>query len=288
MAEYTIRPRGAARSAEVDLDDGASGGIYNLDLADTDWGQATQAEPQEEAHGQGSTLFMPLEEAWQRRAIRLVGWVDCSSLYDKEYRTSKLRQLLQGSLTLRRQGWEIDVFGTGLLERDGSKRSPLLLEFEVVLLASPPFWRMASDLASLAYDTLLFPDFGIPYGEAQPSYDFYVTPPGGSPLVAPGVITASPGAGSHLTMDNWGTAFAYGAASLSGFPLSTTLYLKGAGRFRVKVTTDGAGNASLLEAARFYLAPGNNGIRFENSAGAAVALGASARITFGATRPRYL
>lgn len=285
MAEYTIRPKGAARSTEVDLDDGSIGGIYNLDLVETDWGKATQAEPEEEVHSQGATLYTPLEEVWQRRAIRLAGWVECSSLYDKQYRVSRMRQLLQGSLTLRRQGWEIDVFGTGFLEREGSKRSPLLLEYEVVLLATPPFWRLASDLASLAYDALMFPDFGVPVGEAQPPYLFGRDLAGAQQIPA----TYAPGV-DCFTLTNFGTAFAYASATITGAPTNYDLYLRGEGRFRVKVRTDGAGSATLTEASRFYLAPGDNGIRLESSAGGSLNLTpyATMRINFGATRFRYL
>lgn len=285
MGEYTIRPKGALQSQEVDLDDGASGGIYHLDLVETDWGKAEQPEPQEELHGQGSTVYLPLDEAWKRRAIHLVGAVECVSFYEKQYRISRMRQLLQGSRTLRRQGWEIDVFGTGFMERDASKKSHQVLEYEVLLLASPPFWRHVYALKDIVYGSHLYPDFGVPMGEAQPAYLF------GRDLPGAQAIAANPGAGvSHLTLNNWGTAFCYPTAAITGGPPYTDIYFEGLGRLRVKVRTDGAGAANLLETGRLYLPPGDNPIRLEDAAGTAINLTSypTMRIDFGATRLREL
>ena len=283
--DYTIRVKGASRTTEVNIDDGAT---YNLDLAATDWGVATQPEPQEQVHDQGATLYLALEEVWQRRVIRLVGWVDCpSGLLQKNLVKSQLNALFQGQRTLRRYGWEIDVTGMAPVEREDSMLSPMFLAFEVMLLATPPFWTMADNLAAIGYgDGLLYADHGVFYGEAQPAYVFSRTPAAGE-----GTIAANPGAGvAHFTITNWGTGYAYPEVSFTGFPTSTTLYVEGPGRFRVKKTTSGAGAFTITAADRLFLAPGANAIRFEDAAGTATNLTsfASAKADFSATRFRFV
>jgi len=73
MAEVEIRDRGAALGSGVDLDDGVS---YHLDWVETEWGVANQPEPQEELASEGVTLFEPLDQSWERRIIRLAGFVE--------------------------------------------------------------------------------------------------------------------------------------------------------------------------------------------------------------------
>lgn len=285
MSDYTIRPFGAAISAEFDLDSGASGGPYHIDLAETEWGVAKQPDPDEEASAEGTAIFLPLEQSWERRTIRLRGAVECTGLYDKSYKRATLTRLFSGRQTLRRFGWEIDVVGAAPVEADDSRRTPQLLVFDVTLTAQPPFWRHVVALKDIAYGAYLYPDFGVPYGEVQPPWLF------GRDLAGAQAIAASPAAGlAHFTLNNWGTAYCYPTAAITGGPPSTDLYLKGLGRFRVKVTTDGAGAATLATTQRFYLEVGDNPIRLENLAGTAINLTGygTMRIDFGATRLREL
>lgn len=285
MSDYTIRDYGAARGTEIDLDDGAGSGSYHLDLEATSWGNAAQVEPEEEQSQDGPVLWLPTENAWRRREIRLAGFLECVSLFDKDAKRSTLTRLFQGRKVLRRYGWEIEVFGMAPVEQGDTRRAWQLLGYEVALYATPPFWRMAIALNAIGYgDALLYPDMGIPAGEAQPPYLF------GRDLGGAQAITASPGTGAHLTITNWGAAPANPAASITAGPLSTTLYLRGSGPYRVAVSTNGSGAATLTEAQKFYLAPGANALRLENAAGTALDLTgyATMRIDFGATIFRFL
>lgn len=281
--DITIRPIGAAISTEVDLNDEAT---FYFDW-DSQWGEAQQPEPEEQQTQTTPVTTYPHPESWKRRELKLMGLIECKGHNDKRYQMSVLTSLFQGKKTIRRHGWELDVTFQAPREMQETYATPLAIKYEVTGTATPPFWRMAQTLEAIAYDTLLYSDYGIPYGEAQPPYDFYVTAP--EPGVVPaGVITASPGAGSHLTIANWGTAMVYPEISLSGFPNSTAVYIKGPGRFRVKTTTSETGIATITATDRLYLAPGNNAIRFEDSGGTAIALGSSARANFGDTTLRNL
>lgn len=283
MPDYTIRAQGAARSTETDLDDGIT---YHLDLEETAWGEATQPEPQDLQTIEGSALILPLDQAWNRRVLKLSGALECSSHNDKLLKLSTLTALLRGRKTIRRKGWEIDAYGLAPVELGPSKRTPYLILYETTFYATPPFWEHAVALNAIAYDSLLYPDFGVPMGEAQPSYVF------GHAAGATALTSANPGAGlPHFTISNWGTAFTYPGAALSGFGALTEVYLKGAGMFRVRVPLSG-GAGTLSEVQRFYLASGNNAIRLEDAAGAALNLSSgtypSLKLDFGATIVRYL
>jgi hypothetical protein len=294
MPDFTIRAQGAARSTEFDLDSWPSGGSYHLDLELTDWGVSNQSEPKEVQTAEGAVLYLPLDQAWGRRVIKLSGAVDCSSINDKDYKRSYLTSFIRGNKTIRRKSWEINVFGMAPVEVGMSKKTPLLLMYEATCYATPPFWNHAVQLNQIAYTTLLYPDFGTPYAEAMPSYVFAVTPStipsSKSPSTPVGTITASPGAypNPHLTINNWGTAFFYGTIALAGFPASTDVYLRGQGIYRIKVTTNGSGAANVVASQRFMVYAGLNSIRFEDVNGNALNLGASASVDFGASTVRYL
>lgn len=277
--KYTIRNQGEARESEVDLDSGEADGAYHLDLEKTDWGSAVQPEPKEERHEQGTTLFLPLEEVYERRTIKLSGIVECSAPYEKDYVKSTLSRLFQGKKTIRKLGWEIDVFGLAPVELDDTRRTWQAYGYEVVLYATPPFWRMVQTLNAIVYDELLFPDLGVPMGEAQPLYHFTNVSTGGT-------IT-----GGAFSFNNWGTAFCYGVVSITGGPAGATIYLKStAGRFRTKVTLDGSGNGGITEADRFYLAAGDNTVQLFDAAGAVLNTDLYPALTldFGYTQLRYL
>ncbi len=280
--DYTIRPLGAARSTEVDLDDGT---IRLLYLDETDWGEARQPDPEEQQSQNGSTLTHPLPTAWLRRELRIVGAVICRNHNDKRYQKSILDSLFQSRRTIRRHGWEMDVtFGTPRESGDSMRTSEAIV-FEVVGYASPPFWRLADALASIQWSETLYADYGIPPQEAMPAYLF------GRDLSGYSSITGDPGpTGIHFGITNWGTAYCNPVATITGGPVNTTLYLKGPGNYRPVITLDASGNGALLETMRFYLPPGFVGIRLENSDGSAINLTANStmRIDFGATKLRFL
>lgn len=281
MADVTIRELGADRSTELDLDDGAT---FYFDWVESDWGTANQPEPDEEMSVEGAVTYLPLEQAWHRRNLRLAGFVEYSGHNAKLRGISDLAKIFQGRKTIRLKSFELDVFGMAPTEQGDSTRTPQVLGYEAQMYAQPPFWRLVFAFNAIAYGNLLYPDLGIPVGEAQPPYLF------GRDLAGAQAIAANPGAGvAHFTIDNWGTAFCYAAASITGGPASTVLYLEGKGRNRVKLTTNASGAATLATTDRFYLAPGSQGIRFENAAGTAIDLTAQAamRIDFGATVPRF-
>lgn len=278
--DVSVRPLGVAHTSETSLDDDAK---YYFDWEATDWGFAGQPEPEGEQSVEGAVVYKALDQSWMRRQIRLAGYVEVASHNAKIRAMSDLAKLLQGEKTIRLKAWEIDVTGLAPTERDETKEVPQVLGYECVMYATPPFWRLMTDFDSIIYGAFLYADMGIPFGEAQPPYLF------GRDLSGAQAIAANPGSGSHFTIDNWGTAFCYPTASISNGPVSTTLYLKGAGRTRLKLTTNGSGGVTFTPADRFYLAPGSQGIRFEDAAGAALNLTAQTtmRINFGSTIPRF-
>lgn len=281
MADMTIRNQGAPLDSEVDLDDGE---LYVLDWEETDWGKADQPDPEEEQGAEGVTVFEPLEQSWKRRTLKVVVTMINATHYAKRYGMSTISRLFRGKKTIRRMGWEMDVTFKAPDELGATKRSSQALMVEVVGTAQPPFWRHVYALKDIVYGKHLYPDFGVPYGEAQPPFLF------GRDLVGAQAIATTPGASAHFTLNNWGTAYCYPTATITGAPPNTDLYFRGLGRYRIKVRTDGAGAATLREADRFYLEVGDNPIRLEDSAGNALNLSAygHTRINFGATKLREL
>ena len=283
MPDYTIRAKGAARSTEIDLDDGIK---YHLDHVQTSWGRAQQPEPVEEQNDRAPVTWLPHEEAWLRRTIRLVGIVECSGINDKEYKRSTLTRLLRGPRTLRLKGWEIDVIGLGFDELPETKKTPMALGFDATFYATPPFWRHAAPLNAIARDSLLYPDFGLPMQETMPPFLFARTPAAGEAAIAPIALFAWD---PHFTITNWGTAFCYPSIAISGAGAFTELYLKGLGRYRVRVPLT-AGAGTVTPSSLFYLDVGDNPIRLEDAAGTGLILtgNTTLRLDFGATQYRYL
>lgn len=282
--DITIRPLGAALSSETDLDDGS---VFLFDWTQTDWGEAAQPDPEEQATQKMSVIHYPGPESWKRRELKIVCYRICSSHNDKRFQASQLAALFQGRRTIRRHGWEMDVVFLAPREVGESTKTPLLIGFEVVGFASPPFWRAVDSLSAIQWESTLYPDYGIPPQEVFPPYIWI---PGGGDGTPYAPLVLNPGGGSHLTFNNWGSAFVYPSISITGGPTSTTIYLKGPGNFRAKVTTNGSGAATLADTGRLYLPPGYSGIRLENAAGTALDLSsyANIRIDFGSTKLRFL
>lgn len=288
MADVTIRPQGAPLGAEIDLDDGE---LHVLDWEDTDWGKADQPDPEEEQGAEGVTVFEPLDQSWKRRTMKIVVTRIHAGHFAKRYGMSLLTRLFQGKQTIRRFGWEMDVTFKAPDELGATKRSPEALMVEAVGTAQPPFWRHIYTLQEIQWGAYLYPDFGVPPQEAQPAFVFARNLAGAN-AISTGFdpMLMAPTTGPHFTMRNWGTAFCYPAASITGGPPNTDLYFRGLGRYRIKVRTNGSGAATLREADRFYLAPGDNPIRLESANGTAINLTGygSMRIDFGATKLREL
>ena len=280
--EIAVRERGADRSTETDLDDGL---LFRFAWDAWDPGIAEQPEPEVEQTQRGLAIWLPLPETYEQRRIRLIGYRDYTSANAKLHGISELTKLLCGAKTLRIKGREIDVFGKGLREIEDTKPSPFVLGFELDLTSlSEPFWKSVDTLNSIAYDSMLYPDMGIPVSEAQPPYLF------GRDLAGSQAITANPILlNPHFTINNWGTALTYATASVSGAGALTEVYLSGVGVDRVRIGLSG-GNGSLLEASKFLLSSGDNPIWIQNAAGSALDLTAypNFRIDFGATVLRYL
>jgi len=285
MADITIRAYGAARSTEVDLDDGS---LRLHDWVESSFGEASHPEAKEELSETGTILTLPLDNAWQKRVVRLVGAIQCSSHFDKLAKISATNSLFQGLRTIRLHGREMDVILQAPKEIGEGKKTPFLYEYEVTgsALTPLPFWRDCDTLAGIQWSDLLYPDYGVPPGEIQPAWIFG---PGGTAL------NLNPGTGAHFTINNWGSAPTNAAIALSGlaFPFpSVPFYIHGIGNQRAIVSEIEVGTetATIAESARLILYPGLNPIRMETAAGTAVDLTyrADTQFDFGATKLRNL
>jgi hypothetical protein len=152
---------------------------------------------------------------------------------------------------------------------DVFKRLHTVLTWEAEFLAVDPLWRLNQPLNNIQWgtDPALYWDSGIPFFEAQPPYSF----------------TIATAANYPIQFDNWGTAYCYPVASITGTGLTEVWFELDGDAERVKaVVADG-----LLEEDRFFVPPGVQSIRiYDAETGGNLVTGIT--VDFGATFLRFL
>lgn len=253
------------------LDDGQP---YYVDMLASSWGSPPRRPPVVTPTYGGNYTVYPLPTAFAERRGRLRVFARGTSYPDKQRALGELVGVLSGEVQLHKAGRYLDVSFLQAPEDEATqglgKGFAVLAEW----IAPVPFWRLNQPLRGLAAP--------VNIGDEWELYD----EDGSLPDPLPEYVFTT----AEFVFTNWGTAFCYGAGTVTAGPPDTTIYLSGLGESRVAVALDASGNGAFAESDEFYLAAGDsNSIRVEDAAGDLVDLTslASFELAFGETYMRF-
>jgi len=246
---------------------------YFVDWAETDFGFAAKRASVVKNTAGGIFTVAPIATAYQERRGRLAVYATATGFADKRRALSDLTSLLSGTTQLHLAGRYLEVEFLGAPEVDRAKRTDRAFGLTAEFRCSVPFWNLNQPLRGLVSPVNIGPEWERFDDDGDPD-----------PLPASSFDEA------EFVFDNWGNAFTYGAGTIVGGPVSTTVYLRGLGAARVAVTLDSAGVGAFAATDEIYLAAGeNNSVRVEDAAGALVDLTSlpDFAIDFGETYVRF-
>lgn len=243
-----------------------------LDHTATDWGDVEHPEPSVIPTTGGSFTVYPMDTVMKPRRGRVVVYAEADDELHKAKLESELKGLLAGRRTLSNGSRHLEVqFLSAREVQNDSRRAATIVGVEAAFVAPDPRWKLNQPIKGVFKATRLGPQFGI--------FDDQMVP-----MVVPEYEFAGP----SFTIQNWGTAWTYGAGFIQNGPRDSLLYLHGPGEVRARVVIDGAGNGRFDEGHEFFLKAGRNAVRVEKLNGLLIDPPAGFTISFIDTTPRFL
>lgn len=237
-----------------------------------DAGEAARRPPTVQLTAGGGFAVYPLAVAYLPRNGKIAIYAAAVDQLDKRRIESDLRALLNGPRVLHFGGrWLNAYFSSAKEVSDESRKAATIVGVEASFIAAEPLWSLSQPLAGT--DGAV-----VNIGAEWDLFDDNILP---TPI--PDYIFTS----NAFDLENWGNAYTWAAGTVTGGPVSTTIYLAGLGTARLAIAIDASGVGTFTAEGGFYLAPGTNPIAVQQANGSAQTVGGSFSLSFGGTYMRF-